>query len=410
MSSLLVAPMMPALSGNGLAMRLSMFLEALTRLGRTDLLVLPVASRSDDAASLPERLNVATRVISTSELWDTEFALISRLADPKERLARFRRYGRPSVASWASSSALGQIKQFVNARRYKLVHVGRSYLSAASLVVAPEVSMTVDLDEDEVASHRQLAVELRDKECDDEAAWMEAEAEGFARIQESMPGPFSRIFVSSETDRQRIALRNPRLVLDVIENGVGAYLPRVHDDGRTIVFVGSFGYAPNVSGCVWFTSQVWPKIRAASPWPIRLRLVGRDMPTTIRELNRHEGIEVVGAVDNVAEAYEDATVAIAPLNAGAGTRIKVLEAAAFNVPIVATSVAVGGLRLTAPDAIWIADDPDDFGSAVLSALANPKERKRRSRRAREIVHANYNRDRIVDELTSKFENMLANEC
>lgn len=405
---LLVAPAMPALSGNGLAMRLGIFLEALARLGPIDLFVIPIAGPSDFVQTLPDGLGVSTRVVSIEGRWDTQFAMINRLADPQERLASFRRYGLPSLAAGASAAVLTELKRFIGAKRHEVVHIGRSYLSAASLAVGSGAAVTLDLDEDEVTSYRQLAARHGDEHRPTEAAWMEAEAEGFARLQEKLPGRFRRIFISSTTDEERITMRNPTLRLNVVENGVAIRASRARrDDGRTILFVGSFGYEPNVAGCLWFATKVWPQIRAAASEAVRLRLVGHNPPSAIRDLVDAGGIEVVGPVEDIAEIYEEATVAIAPLHAGTGTRIKVLEAAAFEVSVVATSLAVSGLRMTAPDAIWTANEPDGFAKAVLAALASPEERKKRCGRARRIVEAYYNRDRIIDDLAFRFEDVLA---
>ncbi len=399
---------MPALSGNGLAMRLGIFLEALTRLGPTDLFVVPIAGSSESAQTFPDRLGVVTRVISLEGRWDSHFGLINHVADPQERLASFRRYGRPSLTAGASAAVLGELKQSIGAKAYDLVHIGRSYLSAASRAVENEAAFTLDLDEDEVTAYRQLAAEHVDGNHPLDAAWMEAEAEGFTRLQDMELGRFHRLFISSTIDKERIALRNSALQLDVVENGIAICpLPSRRDDGRTIVFVGSFGYQPNVTGCIWFATKVWPKIRAAAPQAVRLRLVGRDAPAAIRDLVRGEGIEVIGEVAEIADAYQEATLAIAPLHAGAGTRIKVLEAAAFGVPVVATSLAINGLRLASPESVWTADDPDGFATAVLSALASPEEQKRRSARAYHIVEAYHDRSRIVDELAFRFEDVLA---
>src|SRR5579863_3496634 len=234
---------MPALSGNGLAMRLGLFLEALTRLGPTDLVVVPIAGPSECAPALPARLGVATQILAMDGRWDTQFALINRLADAQQRLAGFRAFGRPSLAAGVSASVLAELKRLVGRRTYELVHIGRSYLSAAALAVGNDVTMTLDLDEDEVTSYRQLAAQLGQQGRSDEAAWMEAEAEGFTRLLEATLSRFHRLFISSATDKDRIALRDPALRLDVVENAVAMRpSPARRDDGRTIVFVGSFGY------------------------------------------------------------------------------------------------------------------------------------------------------------------------
>jgi polysaccharide biosynthesis protein PslH len=61
-------------------------------------------------------------------------------------------------------------------------------------------------------------------------------------------------------------------------------------------------------------------------------------------------------------------VVVAPLLAGAGTRIKVIEAMAFGRPVVATSVGVAGLGLVAGRDVLVADTPAEFAASIGAVL------------------------------------------
>jgi glycosyltransferase involved in cell wall biosynthesis len=131
------------------------------------------------------------------------------------------------------------------------------------------------------------------------------------------------------------------------------------------------------------------------------------MPDAIMRLGEQPGIEVVGPVDDLGPAYAEATLAIAPLHAGAGTRLKLIEAAAYAVPSVTTSLAARGLGFATRETAWFADDADAFASAVLDALADPAARARRAGRARALAEATHERTRLVERLASHFESVLA---
>jgi glycosyltransferase involved in cell wall biosynthesis len=182
--------------------------------------------------------------------------------------------------------------------------------------------------------------------------------------------------------------------------------PPRRDDGRTLLFVGALGYPPNADGILWFADRIWPAVCRRAPRSLRLVIVGRDAPPALRALDGFGGIEVRGAVDDLAPVYAAATLAIAPLRAGGGTRIKLIEAAARRVPFVATGLAAAGLAFGTARCGWIADGEADFSAAVLQALADPAERRRRADRAHRIAARRHERGAIVEALTRRFAALL----
>ncbi len=105
-----------------------------------------------------------------------------------------------------------------------------------------------------------------------------------------------------------------------------------------------------------------------------------------------------GAVPDLPHAYRAASLAVVPLLSGGGTRLKVLEAAAQGVPVVATGAAMAGLDFP-PDSYWRGDTPADFVAAIAAALSDPAEAARRAVFARRHVAAWHNRNRLVEALS-----------
>ena len=87
-------------------------------------------------------------------------------------------------------------------------------------------------------------------------------------------------------------------------------------------------------------------------------------------------------------------MAVVPLQAAAGTRLKILEAAACGVPVVSTSVGAEGLELSDPGEIRIADDAERFARAVTELLADADARRRQGVAARRRVEELYGWDSI----------------
>ena len=76
--ALMIAPAVPGEIGNGLAMRLGLFLEAFARVAEVDLAVLPVAGAANEPTALLGRLGI-TPIMLPCDRPDTRFALLSRL-------------------------------------------------------------------------------------------------------------------------------------------------------------------------------------------------------------------------------------------------------------------------------------------------------------------------------------------
>jgi glycosyltransferase involved in cell wall biosynthesis len=399
--ALFIAPAMPAPAGNGLAMRQAIFHEALSRVAQVDTLVLPLWSDDPDAPPL-EHLGVV-RSIRVRGRGDTLFELIRRIVDPQLRLQRFREYGRGSRHAALSSPVIADIRRMFASEDYDLVHVARLYLAEARDAVAT-VTATLDLDEDDAWAWRLKAA----AEAGDAAAWSNAEADAEDRLLARLGGRFATCFAAGPQDQASLSARHPFLPIETIPNAVDFPEAPVHrDDGRTLLFVGALGYAPNRDGILWFVRHVWPLLRQGGPWPLRFQIAGRSAGAEITGLENIEGIEVLGPVTDLDPVYAQATLAIAPLHTGAGTRIKVIEAAAHGVPMIATAIATRGLDFARADTMWLADAPEAFAAAIRAAIGDPAERRWRADVAYAAARHTHDRVEAVNRLASRFAAVLA---
>jgi glycosyltransferase involved in cell wall biosynthesis len=403
--ALMIAPTVPAEIGNGLAMRLGLFLEALTRVAMVDLAVVPIAGATNESTVFLGRLGI-TPIMLPCDRPDTHFALLSRLEDPQARLQAFRCYGRPRFAAWVSTSVIESLRSLAARRRYDLVHIGRSYLaSAAHPWLASDAALSLDLDEDDHQTNLSIARLLR-RRGDPEADWSQADAVAFDRLLGEVTPRFDRLWISSSIDRQSVQARHPKANPIVVPNAVAGTQPRRRrDDGATLIFVASFGYVPNVDAALWFARTVWPWLRIRRP-QLKLLLVGRDPPASIVDLRRRPGVTVTGSVPDLAPLYAQASLALVPLRAGGGTRIKLLEALAHGVPVVATRIGAAGIPIAQTGSGWMGDDPQQFALACLSALQRAGERRRRGARGRGLIRRQYLRSEVLGWLANLIAALL----
>jgi len=190
-----------------------------------------------------------------------------------------------------------------------------------------------------------------------------------------------RVLVCSEKERAQLEVLGVERAL-VVPNGVDTEFfapgPGPSEErfgGLELCFTGGMNYFPNADGAQWFLERVFPLVLRGRP-DARITFVGKDPPAALLALARPGQVVFTGRVDDVRPFAHKAHVFVVPLRSGGGTRLKILEALAMQIPLVSTSVGAEGLDLCAGEDLLLADEPQPFADAVL-ALANDRERARR---------------------------------
>lgn len=156
----------------------------------------------------------------------------------------------------------------------------------------------------------------------------------------------------------------------VAPNGVdtGFYAPPEPPPDRAhVLYVGNYQNLPNVDALEYFVLDVWPLLRLKRP-DARLSVVGANPSERVLRFDGQDGIEVVGPVDDLREAYHGHRVMVAPIRAGSGTRLKILEAFAAGIPVVSTTLAAEGIGAEHERHLLIADNAVAFADDVVRVL------------------------------------------
>jgi glycosyltransferase involved in cell wall biosynthesis len=217
--------------------------------------------------------------------------------------------------------------------------------------------------------------------------------------------------VVSEAERELLRRANPRLPVTVVENGVDTRALGPLPDSRredTLLFVGTFTYPPNVDAARYFCRAVLPLVRREVPGA-RVVLVGHEPPPSVRALAGTEGVVVTGSVPDVTPYYAEATACVAPLRAGGGTRLKILEAMALGRVVVSTTFGAEGLDVVDGEHVLLADTPRRFADATVRLLRDAGLRRRLSENARARVVSQYDWSAIGDELVRTYGGLVEGE-
>lgn len=216
------------------------------------------------------------------------------------------------------------------------------------------------------------------------------EGAALRRLERRALARFDLVTVVSERDRSLLSAGASERPPLVCPNG---WRPRPElppSDSPTVGFTAALGWGPNVDAACWFAREVWPRV-AAAVGGARLLLVGRDPAPAVIALGGPT-IEVVGTVPDVEPYLQQTRVAVAPLLAGGGSRLKILEALSAGRPVVSTTAGASGLEDLVDTGILVADEPDEFADRVVELLRHPEAGEALGRLGRAAVRARYSWD------------------
>jgi len=201
--------------------------------------------------------------------------------------------------------------------------------------------------------------------------------------------------VTSQRERQMLLARRPGANIHVVPNGVdasffsGNEIAEAYgrsgqgDSKSTILFVGSMDYHANIYAVTWFSQAAWPEI-VRNHSELHFTIIGRDPAPEVRAL-ASDRIHVTGTVDDVRPFYASAVAAVVPLRSGSGTRLKILEAMAAEVPVVSTQLGAEGIDVKDDVHLLLANSGPEIAAAVHRIVSSFETQTRLSAAARALV-------------------------
>jgi glycosyltransferase involved in cell wall biosynthesis len=215
-----------------------------------------------------------------------------------------------------------------------------------------------------------------------------AEAAAVRRLEAKVLRRADVVGVVSERDRDRLPPTSAPVL--VCPNGwdPGPVLPP--SDEPVVVFVAQLGWAPNVDAATWLARSIWPLVVRERPGA-RLLLVGRTPAPEVQAL-AGPSVEVTGTVPDVRPYLARARVAMAPLRAAGGSRLKILEACDAGRPVVATTTGVEGLERLVGRGVLVADEPEGLARLVVELLGDPARAASVGQEGHHEVTASYSWD------------------
>jgi polysaccharide biosynthesis protein PslH len=162
-------------------------------------------------------------------------------------------------------------------------------------------------------------------------------------------------------------------------------------DPNKFLFVGRLDWPPNRDGLRWLLDNVWPKVVALRP-AARLCIAGVGDASWLASYQQSSGVQLLGVVKDIKDAYRSAAFSIAPLFYGSGTRIKIVEAFAMDRSLISTAMGVQGAEVES-DMYTQAESVDEW-VRVLSQISYGAQTQAQLARARERMKLKFDETQV----------------
>jgi hypothetical protein len=196
-----------------------------------------------------------------------------------------------------------------------------------------------------------------------------------------------------------------------------------------VALLGSRGWRPNEDAVAWFTGEIWPAVRrelpaaelhvfgiagaptalagpkAAMPLPSPQGSGARTLAGATRDAEH--GITRHAAPADSAAAFACGSIHAVPLRFGSGVRMKVLEAWARGVPVVATPEGAAGLDACDGVELLVARDAAEFAAAFRRLRAEPGLAAALAAGGRAALRRRHDPATVAKRLLSLYEEVLA---
>jgi polysaccharide biosynthesis protein PslH len=177
-------------------------------------------------------------------------------------------------------------------------------------------------------------------------------------------------------------------------------------DFPSLFHLGAMNWIPNEEGIRWFLDQCWNRIHLKFP-QLKIYLAGRQMPNWLISCSE-PNVHVLGEVPDAQEFMRSKSIMVVPLFSGSGIRVKIIEGMALGKPVITTKVGAEGIDFKEGEHLLIANNPDEFLSAIEKCISNRDFCDQLGKNARKLIEEKHNMPQIIGKLEEFYRQLLEN--
>jgi len=208
-----------------------------------------------------------------------------------------------------------------------------------------------------------------------------------ARISEK----FNLNLIASVKDKAYLEQKVGAKDLAVVENGVdleACESGQTQTDYKKIVFFGNLRTFHNIDAVQYFYKEIFPLVKKKIQGA-RFVIVGASIPKCILDMAKDNSVSTLSGVEGIDPHIKDACVSVAPMRIAVGVQNKILQSMALRIPVVTTTLGLGGLQARAGQDILVADNPRDFADKVILLMQDSSAREGVRQKAYSLIREKY---------------------
>lgn len=213
------------------------------------------------------------------------------------------------------------------------------------------------------------------------------------------------VVTHNEKDRKLLLENN------VNEERVGTITPyfekpnivKRNSNFKDIVFYGAMNRTENSETAIWFIKNVLPRLEDLD---VRFVIIGNKPPEELKKLENAR-VEVTGFVDSVEPYFSRAMCLAAPLQGGAGIKVKILEAMAMGVPVITNQIGIEGIDAENGIHYFYCETPKEYETIIRKIYEKEIDAEIIAQNAVKMINDNYNLEKSFEKYSKKIYDLAS---
>jgi glycosyltransferase involved in cell wall biosynthesis len=178
------------------------------------------------------------------------------------------------------------------------------------------------------------------------------------------------------------------------------YGPNIKE--RNITFIGNMFYPPNRRAAEIILKNILPKLKSHN---FRATFIGMAPEELVNKYAKNPNVNFAGFIDDINRELKRATLALCPVTAGSGMKVKILNFAAAGLPVISTTIGANGYEKLS--GIILEDNFNKYHQIIQKLIRDPNWAEKVGKQNRKDVIRYFSWSKIAKELSSKYRAYIA---
>ncbi len=171
---------------------------------------------------------------------------------------------------------------------------------------------------------------------------------------------------------------------------------------KNIIFYGAMDRLENELSAIWFIENVMPKIRDLN---LKYIVIGNKPGEKLKKY-ASDNVVITGFVDDIKPYFAEALCMAAPIQAGAGVKVKILEAMSFGLPVLTNFIGIEGIPGRDTIEYLHCETAEEYEDAIRKILSGEVSTERISQNAFHMIHSTYNMEESFKQYSKKVYSLV----